>query len=128
MLEIDKLKLALQKSFSKETSQGKGEWLENNPVYGHCALASLIVQDWLGGEIAPVWANTPDGRQIKHFNNLIGGITIDATVAQFPQGTEFIKREFGGDVRQELLKHKDTQEKYLILKEKVSRKIKENLL
>jgi len=122
-----KLKQALLDNFSKETYQGKKRWFKNNPAYGHCAVASLIVQDYFGGEIVSVWANMPDGGQIKHFNNLINGITIDTTITQFPRGTKFTIREFVGDVRQKLLKYKDTQEKYLILKEKVNRKIKENL-
>jgi len=87
MFDESNLELALMKSWIRETSSDSSNWNEQNPSLGQCAVTSLVVNDYLGGEI--VWANAhlPDGRNISHYFNKINGIEKDFTRRQFPAGT-----------------------------------------
>ncbi|WP_456320210.1 YunG family protein [Nocardia terpenica] len=85
---IDTLKVALQKSWSVETSN-TSDWSENDPARGQCAVTACVVQDYLGGDIVNTVATTPDGATISHYLNVIDGRTIDLTHKQFPSGTSF---------------------------------------
>lgn len=41
----------IKKSARKETSFDPENWNEDNPLRGHCAVVSLLAQDYFGGEL-----------------------------------------------------------------------------
>jgi hypothetical protein len=123
MIDESQLELALKNSWSKETSLDPENWTPENPALGQCAVTSVIVNDYLGGEI--VWANVilPDGRQVSHYFNKINGIEKDFTKTQFPEGTVIpngIPKTKGySSTREYILSYPKTQQRYELLKQKV---------
>ncbi|WP_455771344.1 YunG family protein [Sutcliffiella horikoshii] len=71
----------LFESWSINTSS---KWSPENPAKGQCGVTSLIVQDFLGGEI--VKTLMPKG---WHFYNKINGIRYDYTSSQFDKGVHY---------------------------------------
>ncbi len=64
---------------SADTSSDPERWTRENPLWGHCAVVALIVQDYFGGDLlrAPLhqlpefalmgshyWNRLPDGREV----------------------------------------------------------------
>lgn len=56
----------------------KDDWDSENPTLGMCAITSLLVHDYLGGDIAKIKV---DG--ISHYFNIIEGKIVDFTCEQF---------------------------------------------
>ena len=125
LLELEKL---LQKSWSKETSYCPNEWNQSNPSFGQCAITSLIVNDYFGGEI--VWAEAvlPDGQKISHFFNLIDDKEVDLTRSQFPEGTMIPigveKKKNFATTRDYLLSYENKNSRYALLKKNILYELK----
>jgi hypothetical protein len=123
MLEESKLIKAIQNSWSDKTSSDEKNWSKENPAYGQCAVTSLVVNDYLGGEI--VWASVkmPDANESSHYFNLIDGQEKDYTKAQFPSGTiipKGIPKTKGyPSTREYILSFQQTRERYNLLKKRV---------
>lgn len=66
---------ALAAEWSTESSS---LWTKENPSKGQCGVTSLVVQDVFGGDILKT--DTDEG---IHFYNLIDGVRMDFTLAQF---------------------------------------------
>ena len=123
MITESELEKALNTSWTKESSSDPENWTPDNPAWGQCAVTSLVVKDYLGGEI--VWANAvlPDGREISHYYNRIEGTEKDFTRVQFPEGTKIPRgipktKEYSS-TRDYVLSYPVTQQRYEILKQKV---------
>ena len=128
MANKSKLELALKNSWDKETSSDPENWTPDNPAWGQCAVTSLVINDYLGGDI--VWASAvlPDGREISHYFNKINGIEIDFTRIQFPKDTIIPKgtpktKEFSS-TRGYILSYSATQQRYKLLKKRVQESLK----
>ncbi len=108
---IDLLSLA----WSKETCYPKstGDWSTENPSCGQCAVSALVVQDFLGGQIAKIYVN-----QISHYFNVINGEIIDLTAQQFGK-IEVDYSNYEIKTRQDILSDQDTKKRYQKLKQKV---------
>jgi len=123
MINESNLELALVKSWIRETSSDPLNWSEQNSSWGQCAVTSLVVNDYLGGEI--VWANAhlPDDRDISHYFNKINNLEKDFTRRQFPAGTIIpagvTKNKLFSSTRDYVLSYEITRQKYEILKIKV---------
>ena len=122
------LELALKKSWTKESSSDPENWTLNNPAWGQCAVTSLIVNDYLGGEIIWVNAVLPDGREISNYFNKIKDVEKDFTRVQFPDGTTIPQgipktKEFSS-TREYILSYPITQQRYELLKQKVQEFLK----
>lgn len=117
--EINKINYALINSWSKETSYElvKDNWSLKNKSLGQCAITSLIIQDYLGGDI--VFAETifDNSSVINHYWNFIDNIDYDLTIQQFTSNYKFINKKIVS--RNTLLGNLDTLKRYQILKEKV---------
>jgi len=117
------LEKALDNSWSKFTSSDPFKWTKDNPSYGQCAVTSLVVQDYLGGEI--VWANVMlvDGKEVSHYFNKIDNIEKDFTIKQFPEGTVIpvgiTKLENFNSTRSYILSYPPTKSRYSLLKKNV---------
>lgn len=70
---------------SKETAAGGGVgWTSKNPLWGHCAVASLIAQNLFGGTLRRVsLENTPFAAARSHYFNCIDQVDEDFTYEQF---------------------------------------------
>lgn len=70
---------ALRASWSADTAFDAGEWSPGNPARGQCLVLSLVVQDYLGGELMS-YSVVGDGvDETHHCNVLPGGVLFDAT-------------------------------------------------
>jgi hypothetical protein len=84
LLSLEDFQKLIIKSCTAETSVDKDNWTKENPLYGHCAVVSLLTQKFFGGEIIEIsLAGTPFPQTICHFYNLFNGIECDLTVSQF---------------------------------------------
>lgn len=70
----------------KSTAAASGEgWSEDNPTWGHCAVASLLVQRLVGGELLRIsleGTEFADSRS-HYYNRLPDGSLLDLTEDQF---------------------------------------------
>ena len=125
---IDQLLPALRRSWSRETSAGATLWTPENPAWGQCAVTSLVVQDYFGGDI--VWAVAtppeeiePGVKDYSHYFNLIGGKELDLTREQFPTGTHIPrgipKPKSFSTTREYLLSNENTKSRYVTLSQEV---------
>ena len=120
-MKLELLKEYLYKIYSKDTCYPlcKDEWDIDNPTLGHCAIVTLIVNDYLGGEIYKTKVNG-----ISHYFNVIDNEIIDLTASQFNKQINYdnkIKKD-----RKEMLEDKDTLARYNLLKERLESILKEN--
>lgn len=81
LLKIEKIKEALQKSWSLESSS---KWSGDNPAKGQCGVTTLVINDLLGGEIMKT--KLSDG---WHFYNIINGKRYDFTASQFKEEIDY---------------------------------------
>ena len=125
-LDVKEVIEALGKSWSAETAYDTNDWSPENPARGQCAVSSLIMQDFFGGEIIRFVAEF-DGRREKHYANIINETTIDTTMSQFPADAVLVadSPDLVGfsSLRQRMLSDENTELRYEILKHKVSLKI-----
>ena len=82
------------------------------------------MHDYLSGEIVWAEAKLPDGRKRSHYLNNIDGKEMDLTRRQFPEGTiippGIEKKKEYASTRDYVLSFPTTQQRYEILKEKVT--------
>ena len=122
-LKLDNIISALKLSWSAETVYDSKDWSPENPSRGQCAVSSLVMQDYLGGEITRFDVEV-DGNHEKHYANIVDGKLIDVTREQFPDHAVFVINnpnlgEFA-TLRHRLLSDKDTRHRYAILRRKFS--------
>lgn len=123
MTTINAIFKAVQSSWSKETCYPlqREEWSESNPSIGQCAVTSLVVQDYFGGEIG--YNST-----FKHYWNIFPkSKIIDLTKDQFPRNSIIVLEKIV--TRDYLLNSEnafrvETFKRYEILKNKVKNKLK----
>ena len=85
---IEVLAQLIRQSCTRETSASPCLWDSDNPMFGHCLLAALIVQDYYGGDI--VCINIPKDQRVfarfdNHYWNCVDGRHVDITAEQFPR-------------------------------------------
>ncbi|MCD6215824.1 MAG: hypothetical protein J7J92_01975 [Candidatus Aenigmarchaeota archaeon] len=116
-ITIEDLGKVLEDAWCKETSYDPENWTPENPAYGQCAVTTLVVQDYFGGEIvhADVIVN---GKSVSHYFNKINNEEIDFTRKQFPSDA-IITKTRTGDYRCHILANPNTKKRYEILKERV---------
>lgn len=125
------LKYLVRKYASRETSVPPAElWTPENPLYGHCAVATALCEDFCGGTtkrgvIPPEWREKL-GYKSHYWNVLPDGSDYDLSREQFPPDfpyDAFIKGEVGSefsvDVRARILGNDDTRKRYERLRQQV---------
>lgn len=100
--------------WSADTAQNPDTWSLSNPAAGHCAVASLIVQDICGGEL---WRITVDGSG-HYFNRLPSGAMYDATASQFDRALDYSAAEWRA--REYVMSFPETVRRYELLKSRVT--------
>jgi hypothetical protein len=126
---LDQLHTALVQSWASDTAvlmpAGHELFAANEPAMGQCAVTSLIVQDYFGGDILNTVASVPVRPDIKssHYFNVINDEIIDLTRRQFQENVVFSeakpKTEGFSSTREYILSYGSTAERYEKLKAKV---------
>src|SRR5258708_5250517 len=87
MLTLAQLEEAIRSAWSLDTAEEDDGWTPENPSRGQCDITTLVVHDFVGGEIlaADVYL---DGERIEAhmWNRLVSGIEVDLTRDQFRRG------------------------------------------
>ncbi|HYF10247.1 MAG TPA: hypothetical protein VD967_01415 [Candidatus Paceibacterota bacterium] len=103
---------------ARETSADPQNWSEKNPLWGHCAVVSLLAQELFGGSLLRrSLAGIPGLEYLRsHYSNrLPNGEEIDFTLEQFegrlPENLPTEERE-----RERALSYPDTERRYALLK------------
>lgn len=115
--DIKTLEEKLLSVYSAETSFDGENWNKDNPTYGHCAVVSLIVNDYFDN--AEICKIKVDG--VSHYFNRINNEIIDLTGKQFSKNLNYSDYEISS--RDYLLSNKNTTTRYEILKSKLSESI-----
>jgi hypothetical protein len=130
MTDILKLAKALQDSWSSETSNWGDELAADNPARGQCQVSALVLQDYLGGDIARVAVEGVGIKEKHFFNKLENGTTIDSTSMQYKDvevtfTNSPIDLAAGSyqSVRDRCLADEDTRRRYALLKRLVAEKL-----
>lgn len=113
-MTIELLKEKFNKIYAADTCYPmcRNDWNANNPTLGHCAVASLIVNDYFGGEIYKIKVN-----EISHYFNVIAGDIVDLTAAQFGKPIDYSDRI--KKTREEMLENEDTLARYILFKNRL---------
>lgn len=117
---------ALRASWCPETSTLGDDLPADNPARGQCAVSSLVMQDFLGGDLFRVRANG-DGIDEKHYYNVLDdGTVIDTTREQY-QGKVVSLTPAPVDlegkyvsIREKVLDNEDTRKRYELLRQLVN--------
>lgn len=79
-MDIVEVQERLRRAASRETTVDPDGWSESNPLWGHCVVASLVVQDILGGTLKSCHIL---GNGSHYWNVLPDGTEVDFTREQF---------------------------------------------
>ncbi|MBI2025085.1 MAG: hypothetical protein HYT03_03315 [Candidatus Harrisonbacteria bacterium] len=102
-----------------DTSQDPGGWTKNNPLWGHCAVVSLLAQDVFGGELLRASLEGTEFAKMRshYWNKLPTFGEVDFTGPQFgdnyPEYLRSTVRE-----RDYLLSNPETKRRYRLLAER----------
>ena len=110
-MTLEQLEKYLYKIYSKDTCFPlcRNDWDDCNPTLGHCAIVSLLVNDYFGGEIYKIKVYGT-----SHYFNFIDNNVVDFTSNQFNK-----KIDYNGKIKEErleLLQNEDTLLRYKVLK------------
>ena len=114
-MTLKELNNLLYDCYSSETCYPKlkDEWTEENKTLGHCAITSLIVNDYFDGKIAKC-----NVQGISHYFNIIDDEIIDLTKEQFGvNGPDYINYNLVS--RSDILDNENTKIRYKKLKNKL---------
>jgi len=138
MIPRVELEYLLKICASRETSASPELWTEDNSLFGHCAIAAAIAQDFMGGKIVSrffpaEWAERFKNRS-HYWNELSGGAAIDFSRDQFPSDfpwDDLVRGKIGDprgddDKRGYLLSVKTTNDRYELLRERIQRFLDDN--
>ncbi len=111
------------KAARADTSSSPEGWSPEQPLWGHCAVVTLLAQDNFGGKIMRIdLAGTPFEAMGSHYRNLLpDGQHYDFTAAQFGAW------QFPNDVVEEerardyLLSNAQTFRRYRLLAQRFSK-------
>lgn len=112
-MNIENVKKILLDCYSKDLCYPKVQdnWSENNKCFGMCAITSLIINDYFGGDICKIHVNG-----ISHYFNLVEEKIIDLTSNQFICEIDY--KDYQIIDRFKILTD-DTKNRYNILKAKL---------
>ena len=116
-MNIENIQKLLLNCYSKDLCYPKvrDNWNEKNKCFGMCAITSLIINDYFGGDICKIRI---DG--ISHYFNLIENKIIDLTSCQFHHELDY--KEYQRIDRQQILTD-ETKNRYNILKTRLIKEL-----
>lgn len=112
-MNIENIQKVLLKCYSKDLCYPKVQdgWSKNNKCFGMCAITSLIINDYFGGDICKIHVD-----EISHYFNLIDEEIIDLTSSQFNHEIDY--KDYQIIDRQKILTD-DTKNRYNTLKSRL---------
>ena len=118
VISFSKFSSVVKEVCARDTSADPELWSAENPLWGHCAVVSLVAQDLFGGTLVrQSLENVPGLEHLRsHYSNrLPDGTEVDFTLEQFAGmlRTGLPKEE---RTRERVLAHPDTRERYELLK------------
>ena len=116
-MNIKNIQKVLLECYSKDLCYLKVQcdWNENNRCFGMCAITSLIINDYFGGDICKIYV---DG--ISHYFNLIENNIVDLTKDQFNREMDY--KDYKIMDREKILTD-DTKNRYITLKARLINKL-----
>lgn len=116
-MNIKNIQKVLLECYSKDLCYPKVQcdWNENNRCFGMCAITSLIINDYFGGDICKIYV---DG--ISHYFNLIENNIVDLTKDQFNHEIDY--KDYKIMDREKILTD-DTKNRYITLKARLINKL-----
>lgn len=116
-MNIKNIQKVLLECYSKDLCYPKVQcdWNENNRSFGMCAITSLIINDYFGGDICKIYV---DG--ISHYFNLIENNIVDLTKDQFNREMDY--KDYKIMDREKILTD-DTKNRYITLKARLINKL-----
>lgn len=116
---------ALQLAWGADTAYDPNDWSEENKARGQCVVSSLVIQDYVGGELLRYSIDEGNLHETHYVNRLDHGAILDTTASQYQQPvTMRIKPiHLGGfaSIREKRLADDSTRKRYKILKDRVDR-------
>lgn len=124
VLTTQEFEAILLKICTRETSQSPERWTADNPLWGHCAVVSLLAQDLFGGELlrASLEDNPEMGLFGSHYwNKFMNGSEYDFTIKQFyPKCPDRKKLKPVIRERSYLMSNADTARRYMTLVQRLN--------
>ncbi len=116
-MNIKNIQKVLLECYSKDLCYPKVQcdWNENNRCFGMCAITSLIINDYFGGDICKIYV---DG--ISHYFNLIENNIVDLIKDQFNHEIDY--KDYKIMDREKILTD-DTKNRYITLKARLINKL-----
>jgi hypothetical protein len=125
---LQELSSALQASWGADTAYDAEEWSHNNKARGQCVVTSLIVQDYLGGDLIRYEVTDDHLSETHYMNQLSDGTVIDLTASQYTSTINMKRKPIStgefGSVRDKRLADRSTALRYEILKRRVEQLLK----
>lgn len=123
-VSLREITTALQRSWSAETAFDAAEWSETNRARGQCVVSSLVVQDYLGGELIRFAVDEGDVHETHYMNQLPDGTVVDTTASQYATPVTMRRKPVSIDgfssIREKRLADESTRRRYLLLKKRVT--------
>lgn len=124
---IEALVKALQNSWSADTCFDASEWSAANPALGQCVASSLVVQEYLGGELQRYRVTGASITDTHYCNVLADGTVLDTTASQYQQPMTFevtpIELKGFASVREKRLSEDETRSRYELLLSRVEQQL-----
>ncbi len=128
-MEVTKaqLQVAIEHSWTQETSSTPSGWSEANASRGQCVPTALVAQDFLGGDLQKL-TTVFNGHEESHYRNVLDdGSVFDATRSQYPEDQELQIADviLGGfsSIRDKRLSEPATRRRYELLKARVEQNL-----
>lgn len=124
MINIDDITEALEASWGSDTAFDPEDWSADNPARGQCVISSLVIQDYLGGDLARYSVEGNDIQETHYINRLSNGTKIDATAKQYKEPVTMTLKPIPDNdqiaIRKKRLSDLSTARRYEILRNRVS--------
>lgn len=116
-MNIEKVKDILLECYSKDLCYPKIQcgWSDDNKCFGMCAITSLLINDYFGGDICKIYVD-----EASHYYNLIDGDIVDLTSSQFNCNVDYKNYKI---IDREKILTDDTKQRYNLLKKKLVNKL-----
>lgn len=116
----ERLVSAIESSWSPETSSIPEAWNDDVPTRGQCVPTSLVVQDYLGGDIERV-STMYAGNRETHYRNVFDGHVLDVTRSQYPTEQLLEPAPVNGNTREHVFANPSVRARYQLLTANVQR-------
>lgn len=118
---------ALQASWGADTAYSAEEWSQGNRARGQCVVSSLVVQDYLGGDLIRYEINEKQLHETHYMNQLPDGTIVDTTASQYTSPVNMRRKPIDIDkfasIRDKRLADPSTAARYDILKRRVEQQL-----